>query len=270
MAKLPAFQFYPGDWLKDPGVQSLDYFCQGVWFALLCRMHDSEERGHLVLNGKAMQDEAIARLLGLDKQTATTTLTTLLENGVARRRESDGAVYSKRMVMDERLRQIRQTAGKQGGNPLLVKGVVKQKPTTGVKQKPTPSSSPSGEDGVCDSDVSGNGFVEPTVDEVRAYCHERKNAVDPEAFVAFYGSKGWMIGKNRMKDWRKAVLTWERNRDGANNNFAGGRNGGVSGRSSPARVDSGLNAQLDAEIESARNAAGGPSGDATGGAGAHP
>lgn len=52
-------------------------------------------------------------------------------------------------------------------------------------------------------------FKPPTVDEVRAYCQERGNNVNPESFVAFYDSKGWMVGKNKMKDWHAAVRTWE-------------------------------------------------------------
>lgn len=54
-------------------------------------------------------------------------------------------------------------------------------------------------------------FIIPTVDEVRDYCEERRNNVDPESFVDFYSSKGWKIGKNPMKDWKAAVRTWERN-----------------------------------------------------------
>ena len=53
-------------------------------------------------------------------------------------------------------------------------------------------------------------FKPPTVDDVRAYCTERGNSVDPQSFVDFYESKGWMIGKNKMKDWKAAVRTWER------------------------------------------------------------
>ena len=53
-------------------------------------------------------------------------------------------------------------------------------------------------------------FVKPTVEEVRNYCIERKNNVDPERFVNFYESKDWFVGKNKMKDWRAAVRTWER------------------------------------------------------------
>jgi predicted phage replisome organizer len=53
-------------------------------------------------------------------------------------------------------------------------------------------------------------FTPPTLDEVRAYCEERKNNIDPQAFIDFYESKGWMIGKNKMKDFRACVRTWEK------------------------------------------------------------
>ena len=58
----------------------------------------------------------------------------------------------------------------------------------------------------------GKRFSPPTVDEVRAYCQERNNGVDPESFVAFYASKGWKIGQSPMKDWKQAVITWEKRR----------------------------------------------------------
>lgn len=52
-------------------------------------------------------------------------------------------------------------------------------------------------------------FSIPAVSEVEAYCAERKNQVNPQAFVNFYASKGWMIGKNPMKDWKASVRYWE-------------------------------------------------------------
>lgn len=52
-------------------------------------------------------------------------------------------------------------------------------------------------------------FVKPTVDEVRAYCAERGNRVDAQAFVDFYEAKGWKVGSSPMKDWKAAVRTWE-------------------------------------------------------------
>ena len=55
----------------------------------------------------------------------------------------------------------------------------------------------------------GKRFKPPSIDDIRAYCHERGNGVDACAFVDFYESKGWMIGKNKMKCWKSAVRTWE-------------------------------------------------------------
>jgi hypothetical protein len=54
-----------------------------------------------------------------------------------------------------------------------------------------------------------NRFTPPTLDEVSYYCDERKNDVNPLKFINFYESKGWLIGKNKMKDWKAAVRTWE-------------------------------------------------------------
>jgi hypothetical protein len=63
-------------------------------------------------------------------------------------------------------------------------------------------------------------FVKPTLDEVKNYCLERNNSVDPESFIDFYESKGWLIGKNHMKDWKAAVRTWEKRNKGESNDRA--------------------------------------------------
>lgn len=55
-------------------------------------------------------------------------------------------------------------------------------------------------------------FRKPTFEEVSDYCQERNNGIDAEQFIDYYESKGWMIGKNKMKDWKASVRTWERNR----------------------------------------------------------
>ena len=54
-------------------------------------------------------------------------------------------------------------------------------------------------------------FVPPDVNQVQEYCDSRNNGIDAQSFVDFYISKGWMVGKNKMKDWKAAVRTWERN-----------------------------------------------------------
>ena len=52
-------------------------------------------------------------------------------------------------------------------------------------------------------------FKKPTLDEVKNYCILRKNNIEAEAFIDFYESKGWQIGKEKMKSWKACVRTWE-------------------------------------------------------------
>lgn len=56
-------------------------------------------------------------------------------------------------------------------------------------------------------------FVPPTLEEVAAYVRERGSMVDPQGFIDFYAAKGWMVGQNKMKDWKAACRNaekWER------------------------------------------------------------
>lgn len=72
-----------------------------------------------------------------------------------------------------------------------------------------------GKDSIGEDNIyTPKNFAPPSFEDVKAYCRERGNAVNPRRFVDFYSSKGWMIGKNKMKDWRAAVRTWEQNSRG--------------------------------------------------------
>ena len=57
--------------------------------------------------------------------------------------------------------------------------------------------------------INNKLFKKPSVNDVELYCIERDNKIDAISFVNFYESKGWMVGKNKMKDWRACVRTWE-------------------------------------------------------------
>ena len=59
--------------------------------------------------------------------------------------------------------------------------------------------------------INKRSFKKPTLEEVKEYCLERNNSIDAEAFIDFYESNGWKVGKNPMKDWKACVRTWERN-----------------------------------------------------------
>jgi len=58
--------------------------------------------------------------------------------------------------------------------------------------------------------IKNKPFNKPTILEVQDYCSERNNNIEAEAFIDFYESKGWFVGKNKMKDWKACVRTWER------------------------------------------------------------
>ena len=52
-------------------------------------------------------------------------------------------------------------------------------------------------------------FAKPTVEEIRAFCTERGNGIDPQRFIDYYEARGWLIGSQPMKNWQAAVRTWE-------------------------------------------------------------
>ena len=53
-------------------------------------------------------------------------------------------------------------------------------------------------------------FVPPTAEEVTAYCQETEKPIDVEAFINYYTSNGWKVGRNDMKDWKATVRQWRR------------------------------------------------------------
>lgn len=112
--KRPAFQFYPADWRKDVGLQSCSMAAQGLWINVLCVAHQCDPYGHLTINGKPMTNAQIGRQIGgLSEAEVDALLQELLDAGVASR-SGDGAVFSRRMVRDEDLRNRRADGGKAG------------------------------------------------------------------------------------------------------------------------------------------------------------
>lgn len=101
MAKRPAFQFYPGDWLRD-GVAGCSLAAQGLWLRLMILMHDSPRYGHLCNseNGLPMTPAAAARRCGCTLDEFNSLMSELNENGVPSLTD-DGIIYSRRMARDE-------------------------------------------------------------------------------------------------------------------------------------------------------------------------
>lgn len=62
-------------------------------------------------------------------------------------------------------------------------------------------------------------FVPPTPRQVREYCTQRSNTVDPDKFVDYYEANGWRLGSNSVRDWKALVRSWERKEPGGQNPF---------------------------------------------------
>lgn len=112
---LPAMPMMVGDWQKDPRVQVLDYELQGIWFAILCLMWQSEYRGKLLLKGKPIGPDLAAKLLGLPKQHASNALKQLEAEGPADRDPETGALICDWMLESEDRRRAKAEAGRLGG-----------------------------------------------------------------------------------------------------------------------------------------------------------
>ncbi len=146
MAKAPAFQFYPGDWLRDP-VAGCSLAAQGLWLRMLLIAHDGERYGHLSANDQPMPAEAIARRCGCSLKEYAKLLAELDVVNVPRRTES-GVIYSKRMVKDEETRINRAAGGEAGaehghkGGPYGVLGGRPRKAKGGFDNPPSGGNKP--------------------------------------------------------------------------------------------------------------------------------
>ena len=176
MAKLPAFQFYPGDWMKDPSLRSCSYAARGLWTDMLCLMFENDRRGYLQLNGNPVSTAALARMTGGAEEEVSRLLQELESSGVFSR-TAHGMIYSRRQVRDEDKRQKCAEAGKLGGNPTLIrqsKGGPKGDSKGEPNPQPTPSSSTSSSSSDKDRVSECAGVREAAADPIGLIVHLAK------------------------------------------------------------------------------------------------
>lgn len=149
-----------------------------------------------------ISNEYIAEFLGVKDRTARAALSNLIEKGYVRMTRFDG----RRRFVESTL------AIKEGGRVAKNCQAERQnRSTQSGKNLPHTNN----KDLNTNTDLNPLSkerplvMKKPSLEEVRAYCFERNNTVSPEAFIDFYESNGWKVGKNPMKDWRAAVRTWE-------------------------------------------------------------
>lgn len=200
-----------------------------LWVGLLCLAMKAPEPGYLeVSDGIPYTIDDLAMLFELEYKTVQLGLTLfekyrmiqICEGGLIeiinfRKHQALDKLDHQRELARERVRRFRD---KTRCNALLTRNSVtcnspktrdidididKEGTTLGGEYEGGPKAPPSPR------------FTPPTLTEVADYCKQRANNVNPATFVDHYTAKGWMIGKNKMKDWRAAVRTWERRDNGA-------------------------------------------------------
>ncbi len=111
MKARPSLQFYPSDWLRDPGLRSCSLTARGLWIDSISFMHEGEPYGHLTLNGHDIEPATLARMVGSPLRDVQHALVELETAGVFSRTEK-GTIFSRRMVRDEAVRVKRAEGGR--------------------------------------------------------------------------------------------------------------------------------------------------------------
>ena len=192
------------EWYKNPNVFRVFLHC-----LLTANFTDGRFEGVDVKRGQLVTSlPSLAKQTSLSIQQVRTSLLHLISTG-----ELTSKAYPKYRVItvvkyDEYQADNRQNNSQSTGNQQAT-----NRQSTGNQQQYKNNKKDIKEEGI--DNKTPSVFKPPTLDEVAEYCRERGKGVDPEKWFDFYASKGWMIGKNKMKDWRAAVRTWEKDRDGS-------------------------------------------------------
>ncbi len=182
MTKDPAFLFYPNDYIG--GTMGWSFEEKGAYIELLMMQFN---RGHMT---EHMVRHTVGQLWDTIK--------------VKFKKDPEGLYYNQRLET-EKIKRSDYTASRRNN-------------LEGVNQYSESGHTTSRMENE-NEDVNINKdkrFTPPTINEVTAYCLERKNQVDAEYFIDFYASKGWMIGKNKMKDWKSALRRAEKWKESTN------------------------------------------------------
>jgi hypothetical protein len=209
--KRPASQYYWGDWWKDKGLHSCCLTARGLWHEMNCLMHEGEPYGHLTLNGRPMTIAQLANQCRITPTACKKLVDELIAAGVPSKDPESGALYSRRMVRDEKLRQLRAEIGRangskgaefgvmgaehgrKGGRPAKLNGGSEHGNEPG--QNPRPSSSSS-------SSSSPSGGESASAPPDKPAPKPRKARRVPDDFVVTADLQAWAAEKAPLVDWR--------------------------------------------------------------------
>lgn len=197
MSKAPAYPMYAQDF--DMDTKDWTALEVGIYIRLL---------NYEWVNGGIPADtKRICRIAGVDARSGKHWMPVVIAKFAL---TEDTNMYVNRRLEEERqnqanYRESQRIKGKKSGDKRRQKT---NRGSTGVE----PEHEPEGNLSFSSSFSSSKEkkiFIPPTLEEVTAYCQERGKGVNPQKWLDHYTSNGWMVGKNKMKDWKAAVRTWE-------------------------------------------------------------
>jgi uncharacterized protein YdaU (DUF1376 family) len=199
--KAPAFQLYSNDFLVD----TLDWSIEemGIYTRLLF---------YQWTNGSLPDDEKrLARIAGCGTNKFIANSKKVLSKFV---KSSEGFLQNERMELTRQQQsqfiESQREKGKKRAAKRWEGHIATAIPRLQPEDKPKNGSSSSTSSSIKNNKKNIIG-IPPKTEDVRGYCSERNNGINAEQFFDYYESRGWMIGKNKMKDWKAAIRTWERN-----------------------------------------------------------
>jgi len=186
--KLHFIKFYPNDWLSDYSLRLCSPLARALWVEMLMLMAKCERYGYLCLDGQPMSSQKLADWTLIPHEQVVPLLAELRAAKVYDTDEA-GFIFSRRLVRDyveikqgyERQKRFRQKKALQGGD--------NKRENNAEITAPAKHSIPSISEW---TDQAGSAYPEWPMDDAKAAWHH-------------YEAKGWMIGKSKVKDWRRCV-----------------------------------------------------------------
>lgn len=189
------------DWYGSPNTML-------VWIHILLNANyeDREWRGEIVERGSFITSvSSLSHETGLSEGEVRGALERLIKCKQINKQTTNR--LTKIIVCDYDSYQGCDNAGQQANDEQAVKQTTSEPTTIEEEKKPIIDIK---KDANASKEKSYRRFVKPTVEQVRAYCAENNYQINAADFVDFYESKGWVVGKSPMKDWKAAVRTWIR------------------------------------------------------------
>ena len=220
----PYFPLYVQDFLTDEKLSECSAQSTGVYIRIMCLMHKSEQYGNILLKQKHKQTDKqilnfallLAKHFPYSVDVIESSLTELIEEGVLIMQGD--LLIQKRMVKDNELSIKRAESGKRGG----IKSLGKQDVFAQAKLQANTENEIETEDIIEDINkdeniIKNNKSKIPTIEDVKEHFISKEIDVANSDYYAkrffdFYDSKNWMIGKNKMTNWKSAAtrsLEWE-------------------------------------------------------------